>query len=106
MKTRAIVVLSAGSLFCLLMGAVLAGLIYVSTTHHMTSVSRAVEARFYGTSLVGVLTLFSCGVIILVNGVLMLKRGRPNNVLSLAMIAVFIAALYILWQAASILPAS
>jgi hypothetical protein len=104
MKTRAFVVVGSGTVMCLITGIIFIVLAFVAGTHPLHSVSHEVGASFFGRSFAGLGMLFTSGLITLGNGFLMLKRGRPNPLLSGAMILGFVAGAEMFREAASVLP--
>jgi hypothetical protein len=103
-KRRGYVAVGAGVFIVVVMSAVWLWLAWLAGTHQLEMTPDF--AVFLGKLYVGFALVIVCGVIGIVNGIFVVRNGRSNVALLVALIVIFLSALAIMYKASKELPSS
>jgi hypothetical protein len=104
-KRRGYVAVGAGVFIVVVMAGVWLWLAWLFATNPSSATSPGFP-EFLGKLYIGFALVIVCGVIGIANGILVVRNGRSNIPLLVAMIVIFLSALVIMYRASQALPPS
>jgi hypothetical protein len=102
-KSRGILAISAGIFVIVLMSAVWIFVAHLVATH---AVEMEGSREFFGRLYLAFGMIVFCGILGTINGFLALRTGSTNGYLVALVLVIFGAALYIMYEASKLVPAT